>query len=211
MYVPPAFQVDRATSLEFASSHGFGLVCAYDGEKPIASPLPFVLDYLSDGTPRLCCHVARGNPLTSCADGRTPWLVAVSGPHTYISPHWYASPDQVPTWLYQTVHLSGPARTMTSEELAQNLERLSVKFEAWLKPKPAWTTAEISSGRREMLLKAIVGIVMTVDKIEGAFKLNQTKSDADAVSVADALAAQDNPDAQALAKLLRARVPQPVN
>jgi len=211
MYVPPAFQVDRTTSLEFAGSHGFGLACAFDGEKPIASPLPFVIDYACDGTPRLCCHVARGNPLVACADGRASWLVAVSGPHTYISPHWYASPDQVPTWLYQTVHLSGSARTMSADELVDNLERLSTKFEAWLEPKPAWTMAEISSGRREMLLKAIVGIVVTVERVEGAFKLNQTKSDADAASVADALSEQKNADARTIAGLLRARVPQPVS
>ena len=211
MYVPPAFQVDRTTSLEFAGSHGFGLACAFDGEKPIASPLPFVIDYASDGTPRLSCHVARGNPLVACADGRASWLVAVNGPHTYISPHWYASPDQVPTWLYQTVHLSGPARTMSADELVDNLERLSAKFEAWLEPKPAWTMAEISSGRREMLLKAIVGIVVTVERVEGAFKLNQTKSDADAASVADALSEQKNADARAIAGLLHARVPQPVS
>ncbi len=76
---------------------------------------------------------------------------------------------------------------MSADELVDNLERLSAKFEAWLQPKPAWTMAEISSGRREMLLKAIVGIVVTVERVEGAFKLNQTKSDADAASVADAL------------------------
>jgi transcriptional regulator len=207
MYIPPAFKVDRAASLEFASSHGFGLACAFDGIKPIASPLPFVLDYASDGTPRLTCHVARGNPIAACADGRN-WLIAVNGPHAYISPHWYASPDQVPTWLYQTVHLSGPARILTADELIDNLERLSVKFEGWLKLKPAWTMAEISAGRREMLLKAIIGIAVTVEDVEGSFKLNQTKSEADAVSVADALEALDSADARTLAGLLRARVAQ---
>jgi transcriptional regulator len=99
---------------------------------------------------------------------------------------------------------------MSADELVDNLERLSAKFEAWLQPKPAWTMAEISSGRREMLLKAIVGIVVTVERVEGAFKLNQTKSDADAASVADALSEQKSSDARALAGLLRARVPQPV-
>jgi transcriptional regulator len=207
MYIPSAFKVDRATSLEFASSHGFGLACAFDGTRPIASPLPFVLEYTRDGTPRLTCHVARGNPIAACADGRN-WLIAVSGPHTYISPHWYASPDQVPTWLYQTVHLSGPARALTPEELIENLERLSAKFEASLDPKPAWTMAEISAGRREMLLKAITGIAVTVEMVEGSFKLNQAKSEADATSVADALAALEHADARALAGLLRARVSQ---
>src|SRR5947207_463443 len=135
MYVPPAFQVDRATSLEFAASHGFGLVCAFDGARHVASPLPFIVDYLSDGTPRLAFHVARGNPIAACADGRAPWMVAVSGPHGYISPHWYASPDQVPTWLYQMVQLSGHARTMSADEVLENVERLSAKFEAYLFPK----------------------------------------------------------------------------
>jgi transcriptional regulator len=98
---------------------------------------------------------------------------------------------------------------MTPDELVKNLERLSAKFEAWFKAKRAWTMAEISSGRREMLLKAIIGIVVTIDKVEGSFKLNQAKSDADALSVANALGAQDNSDAQILATLLRARLPQP--
>jgi transcriptional regulator len=204
MYIPPAYKIDRTASLEFAARHGFGVVCAFDGYKPIASPLPFDLTYASDGTPQLSFHVARGNPLPACADGQTPWLLMVNGPHAYVSPHWYASPDQVPTWLYQTVHLTGPARIMSGEELVQNLDRLSAKFEAWLAPKPAWSVAEVSSGRREMLLRAITGIVMSVDTVEGSFKLNQTKSDADAENVAGALAAQGGSDALALAQELRA-------
>ena len=204
MYIPPAFKVDCSTSLEFATRHGFGVVCAFDGKKPIASPLPFDIDYGSDGTPRLAFHVARGNPLAACADGQASWLLTVNGPHAYVSPHWYASADQVPTWLYQTVHLTGPARTMSSEELVENLERLSAKFEAWLAPKPAWSMAEISTGRREMLLRAITGIVMTVDTVEGSFKLNQAKSDADNESVAHALAGLGHYDGPQLARTMRA-------
>lgn len=208
MYIPPAFKIDRPASLAFASAHGFGLVCAFDGRKPVASPLPFDLDYASDGTPQLSFHVARGNPIAACAGGTADWLVSVNGPHTYVSPHWYASADQVPTWFYQTVHLTGPARTMTNEELVENLERLSAKFEAWLEPKPAWGMAEVSAGRREMLLKAITGIVMTVDTVEGAFKLNQHKTDADHTAIANALALQAAPDAQQLARLMREMRPQ---
>jgi transcriptional regulator len=203
MYIPPAYKIDRAASLEFASAHGFGVVCAFDGSKPLASPLPFDLSYAGDGTPQLSFHVARGNPLAACADGQTPWLLTVNGPHAYISPHWYASADQVPTWLYQTVHLTGPARIMSGEELVENLERLSAKFEAPLAPKPAWTMAEVSAGRREMLLRMITGLVMTVDTVEGSFKLNQTKSEADAEKVSRALAAKDHSDAHELARLLR--------
>ena len=80
MYVPPTFRVDRAACLVFAAARGFGIVCAWDGSKPIASALPFCLDYRSDGTPYLVFHVARGNPLIHHADGIKTWLMAVNGP-----------------------------------------------------------------------------------------------------------------------------------
>ena len=62
--------------------------------------------------------------------------------------------------------------------------------------------------RREMLLTAIVAVEMTIESIEGNFKLNQHKGDADHVAIADALAAQDDPSAQAIAKRMVALRPQ---
>ena len=38
--------------------------------------------------------------------------------------------------------------------------------------------------------KAIVGFVMTIEEVEGSFKLNQHKSDADYTAIANALSAQ---------------------
>ena len=110
MYTPPPFKPDRAASLAFAEARGFGLVCAWDGAKPIASSLPFYLSFANDGTPRALFHVARHNPLVKLADGTSSWLLAVNGADAYVSPDWYVSPDQVPTWLYQAVHLTGPVR-----------------------------------------------------------------------------------------------------
>ena len=52
MYTPPPFKSDRAASLAFAEARGFGLVCAWDGNKPVASSLPFYLTSANDGTPR---------------------------------------------------------------------------------------------------------------------------------------------------------------
>ena len=215
MFTRPFFEPDRATSLAFVAARGFGVVCGHDGGKPVASSLPFCLEYLSDGTPCVLFHVARGNPLAglaggnpSCSSSGSSWLLAVDGADAYVSPHWYASPDQVPTWLYQAVHLSGPVRTMTGQELADHLDALAVKFESWLAPKPPWTTSELTTGRREAMMQAIVGLVMTVEEIEGSFKLNQHKSDADHVAVAAALARQGDAAAQLLAREMRALRPQ---
>jgi transcriptional regulator len=208
MYTPPMFKPDRAASLGFAAACGFGMVCAWDGVKPIASSLPFCLGYADDGTPRLGFHVARHNPLAKLADGKTPWLMTVNGADAYVSADWYASPDQVPTWLYQAVHLTGCVEVLPDQELGPHLEMLAAKFEGWLAPKPLWTTAKMTAGRLDAMKKAIVGLVMTVGEIEGSFKLNQHKSDVDHAGVASALARQADAAAQLLASEMRALRPQ---
>lgn len=171
-------------------------MCAFDGHKPIASPLPFYLTYAADGTPQAAFHVARHNPLLKLADGTTSWLLAVNGPDAYVSPDWYVSPDQVPTWLYQSVHLTGPVRLLSDGELAVQIDTLSNKFENWLLPKKPWTSGKMTAGRLEAMKKAIVGLVMTVEEVEASFKLNQHKSDADYMAIANALGAQAHADAR---------------
>jgi len=202
------FKSDRAASLAFAQTRGCGLACAWDGAKPVASSLPFYLTYAGDGTPQASFHVARHNPLIKLADGSTPWLLAVSGADTYVSPDWYVSPDQVPTWLYQAVHLTGSVRTLSDDELAEQIETLSAKFEDRLLPKKPWVSSKMTAGRLEAMKKAIVGLVMTVDSIEGSFKLNQHKSDADYTALAGALAEQPDSDAHVIAGLMRELRPQ---
>jgi transcriptional regulator len=208
MYTPPMFKPDRAASLAFAQARGFGTVCAWDGSKPIASSLPFYLAYADDGTPRAMFHVARNNPLAKLANGKTSWLMTVNGADAYISADWYASPDQVPTWFYQAVHLTGTVRMLSDSELAPHLDALSGKFESWLAPKTPWTTSKMTAGRLDTLKKAIVGLVMSVDEIEGSFKLNQHKSDVDHLAVATALARQPEGAAQVLAREMRILRPQ---
>jgi transcriptional regulator len=208
MYTPPLFKSDRAASLAFAEARGFGLACAWDDGKPIASPLPFYLDNAADGTAQALFHVARHNPLAKLADGTSSWLLAVTGADAYVSPDWYVSPDQVPTWLYQAVHLTGVVRPLSDDELALQIETLSAKFENWLLPKQPWTSAKMTAGRLDAMKKAIVGLRMTVAEVEGSFKLNQHKSGTDYAAVAGALDARSEAGAQQIAQLMRQARPQ---
>jgi transcriptional regulator len=134
--------------------------------------------------------------------------MTVNGADAYISADWYASPDQVPTWFYQAVHLTGTVRMQSDGELAPHLDALSAKFESWLAPKPPWTVSKVTAGRLDTLKKAIVGLVMSVDEVEGSFKLNQHKSDVDHVAIADALMRQHDEAAQAVGKQMIALRPQ---
>lgn len=211
MYTPPPFKPDRAASLAFAEARGFGIACAWDGSKPIASALPFYLTYADDGTPRALFHVARHNPLVKLAGGvacKVPWLLAVTGADAYVSADWYVSPDQVPTWLYQAVHLTGPVRTLSDEELALQIDALSAKFEDRLLPKKPWTSAKMTAARLDAMKKAIVGFEMTVEEVEGSFRLNQHKSETDYAAVAGHLGAQADAGAQQIAHLMRQARPE---
>ena len=61
----------------------------------------------------------------------------MSGPDSYISPDWYEVPDQVPTWNYVAVHLTGTLELRPQEELLDLLDRQSALFEARVRPETA--------------------------------------------------------------------------
>jgi transcriptional regulator len=206
MYIPPAFRIDEAASLAFAAARGFGLVTACADGRLTASPLPFYIDQAAGGR-WLAFHVARGNRLADIAASGGRWLVTAWGSDAYVSPHWYKSPDQVPTWLYESVQLAGPVRVMSEAQQRDHLDRLTAIFEERQAPAPPWSVDLVTPGRREALMRAIVAIEMTIESVEGSFKLNQHKSDADHVAVAAALAAQQDAGARAIAAHMMALRP----
>lgn len=207
MYTPPAFKVQHpALALAFAAARGFGLIVSCDGGRPLASHVPFLIEERAGKSPRVTFHVARGNPLATLAEKRGTWLMAASGADAYVSAAWYASPDQVPTWLYETVHLSGPVAVVPAEHARAHLEALSARFEAGI--EEPWTMEKVSPTRLEQLMRAIVVIEMLVEDIEGTFKLNQHKSDADHVAIASQLSALADPAAQTIAARMVALRPQ---
>jgi transcriptional regulator len=200
MYVHPAFKVHHAVGLAFAAARGFGQVIACEGGRPVAALLPFHVMEANGRLPRLQFHVARPNPLAHLATKGGPWLIAVAGDDAYVSPHWYASAEQVPTWLYETVQLSGPVHVVPASHTADHLDRLAAQFESALAPKPPWVAdGMLSSQRRATLMESIVAIEMTIETVEGSFKLNQHKADADHVAVVRALREQNRPSAHAIA------------
>ena len=108
MYIPAPFKVYPALALAFAAARGFGLAVTCDGGRPVAASVPFLLIEAHGKSPRVQFHVARGNVLAVLAAKGGNWLLAVPGADAYVAPDWYNSPEQVPTWLYESVHLGGP-------------------------------------------------------------------------------------------------------
>lgn len=208
MYTPPAFKTHPAVALAFAAARGFGLVVSCESGRPLASPVPFLLSETYGAPARVSFHVARANPLAALAEKCGVWLLAVSGADAYVSAGWYASANQVPTWLYETVHLSGPVQVVPAVKAHAHLDALTARFEQGLPPEERWTMARVEPKRLEQLMQAIVVIEMRVEEIEGKFKLNQHKGDADHVAIADGLAGQPDAGAQAIAARMVALRPQ---
>lgn len=201
----PPFRMDKQTACAFAAARGFGLVVAADATGPRGSHVPFVLDEGPEGVVAQV-HFTASNPLVALADGRRRFLVAVTGADAYVSNDWYVSEDQVSTWLYEAVHLSGVATLRAMDANRPHGDELLAVSEARL-PKVPWSLESMEIGKREAMLNAIRVVDIAVDRIEGQSKLNQHKTDEDHVAVANQLARAPSTAAQELARKMRALRP----
>jgi transcriptional regulator len=180
---------DRGDMLAFVADIAFCTVAA-DGPMVVHAP---VVVHPPD---RIRFHIARGN--RAKLDGRRA-IVSCLGPDAYVSPDWYGTPEQVPTWNYLAVEAEGPLRRLDEDELTALLDDLSAGHEARLAPKPLWTRAKMSPGRFEAMLKAIIGYELAIEDLRGTMKLGQHKNEAEREGAADGLA----PFNPALAALMR--------
>ncbi|MGC4006885.1 MAG: FMN-binding negative transcriptional regulator [Pirellulales bacterium] len=171
MYVPPAFAVtDDETLRRFIAEYGFGLLVSQHDDAPFATHLPMLLR--PDEGPRgtIVGHVARANPQWTQLAGRTA-LAIFTGPHHYVSPTWYETPNLVPTWNYAAVHVYGRIETIDDEAALLDLLHDVVDTYEQAQPRP-WTFENDDTFIRRMLGQ-IVGFRLTIERIEGKFKLNQ--------------------------------------
>ena len=197
----PQFRIEESRALAFAADRGFGVIVAADERGPRASHVPFVIVRRDDRV-IVQIHFTARNPLVELADGTRRFLLIVSGDDAYISNDWYASRDNVSTWLYEAVHLSGVAHLRQLDENRGHGDALLAVSEARL-PKQPWDLAQMEPTKRESMLSSIRVIDLVVDQIEGQAKLNQHKSDEDHVAVANQLARAEATGSRRLAEKMR--------
>jgi transcriptional regulator len=135
-------------------------------------------------------HVARGNPHWKRADGGLRSVAIFQGPHAYVSPSFYPSKREhgkvVPTWAYIVVHAHGVLETMRDpERLMRHLEQLTHANEK-LRSVP-WQVSDAPEPYLESMMRGIVGMRFTVERLEGAWKFNQHKSEPDWKGTAEGL------------------------
>jgi len=144
-------------------------------------------------------HLVRSNPIARAVTGPTGAVISVSGPDGYVSPDWYETPDQVPTWNYVAVHLRGTLEPMSPSDMKAHLDRLSAQFEARLHPKRPWTTDKMTDGVLERMMRQILPFRFHVQEVDGTWKLNQNKADTDRAAAASLM--RDSPIGHEMATL----------
>lgn len=199
MYMPKHFAETRVEVL-----HGlirdcpFATVVANAAGGLVANHLPFEL---VGGV--LHGHVARGNELARL-DGAEVLLV-FQGPDGYISPNWYPTKQEthreVPTWNYAVVHVHGRLRVIDDAAwLRSLLETLTDRHEAG-QPQP-WKVSDAPDDHIEKSLRAIVGLEVAIERIEGKFKLNQNHPARNRLGVIAGLRERDGDGDAELAALM---------
>jgi transcriptional regulator len=197
MHPARAFKVDdRDTLLAFLREHPFVTLAASVGGRPMVAQAPIVVRELADELV-IDFHLSRGNILAPHLVQSFRAVMLATGPDAYVSPDWYESADQVPTWNYLSVEAEGSVAVLNEAELIAQLDSLSEQEEAHLAPKPLWTRHKMAPGKFEAMLRGIIGGRLFVDRLEGTFKLSQNKSAADRLGAAKALGKHP------LAKLMR--------
>ena len=202
MYLPAHFAQHDAPLLHaLMREHPLAtLVTMQDGE-PSADHVPLEFDV---ATQTLRGHVARANPLWRAAGG-PPVLAVFCGPQAYVSPSWYASKATthkvVPTWNYTVVHARGTLRAVEDAPWLHGLvSRLTDHHEA---PRDTpWAVSDAPDDYVQQMLRAIVGIEITVASLVGKWKISQNRSEADRLGVAAGFAAGGN-GLQTMAALVR--------
>jgi transcriptional regulator len=209
IYLPKPFEEhDLALLHEIIEAYSFGmLVAPASAGPPMIGHLPFLLHRAEGPQGTLLLHVARANPLRALLEEGAPVLAVFRGPHGYVSPGWYTSRDEVPTWNYAVVHAHASPRPLDEAELVASLASLAAIHERG-QPDP-WTLADLGAETRGRLLPAIAGFALTITALEGKLKLSQNRKPEDREGALRGIAARGAPDDAALAALMRRRGPEP--
>jgi transcriptional regulator len=188
---------DPEAMVAFVQRVSFGTIFAAgpDGLFAVHAPV------MADARDRLRFHISRSNRAAAALEGGRALLSCV-GPDAYISPDWYGTPDQVPTWNYLAVEAEGPLRRMEEVELIVLLDDLSAEQETRLARKAPWTRDKMDPRRFDAMLRAIVGYEMTIEALRGTRKLGQNRKPGELEGAVAGLEAAGNPE---MAALMRAR------
>ena len=198
MYIPPQFAEARPEVLQrIVRDNPLGVLVTHGSQGLDADHIPFILDPEAGPHGTLRAHVARANDVWQRCPTGTPVMVVCRGAQAYISPSWYPSKHEthrlVPTWNYEVVHAHGTITIHDDERFVRRLVAQLTRLHEAAEPRP-WKMGDSAPEFIDGLLRAIVGIEITLTSLVGKRKLSQNREPRDVQGAVDALAARQQPD-----------------
>lgn len=187
MYLPKHFAVLQFEAItNFVATVGVvDLVTVNEDGQPISSLLPCIWDTTAlseDNHGTLIMHMAKANAQWKSIRDGSAGLAIVHGFNAYISPSNYLAKKTdhrvVPTWNYQSVHLSGTVEVSHDLKEIYGIVSSLTNFHEADRNEP-WSTDDADPKYLEGQLKAIVAIKMAVNLVEAKDKLSQNRPLAD--------------------------------
>jgi transcriptional regulator len=194
VYVPEHFRETRLEVLQaFVEHHPLATVVAVTSAGLVANHIPLMAEFSRQGGGVLRGHIARANSLWRELPDGGAVLAIFDGADSYVSPRWYPSKREhgkvVPTWNYATVHVNGNIRFIEDAawlgELVTSLTDVHERGRA-----DRWHVSDAPRDYIDAMLRAIVGLEISVTRIVGKFKGSQNRPAADRAAVAAALRAE---------------------
>lgn len=153
--------------------------------------------------------------------------VIFNGPaHHYVTPKFYtetkpATGKVVPTWDYAAVQVYGRARIFhdnadpeTGSYLQSQVEALTRHAEGSImgydvdggrKGTKAWEVGDAPRPYVDILKKAIIGVEIEIDRLEGKYKMSQEMGEGDRKGVADGFRALGTEEGETMAQTVEER------
>ena len=158
----------------------------------LATHLPVLLDPAEGEFGTVYAHLARANRQWQDLAQGTEALLVFPGADAYVSPGYYPSkadnPRVVPTWNYLAVHAYGVADVIhDAEPLLAIVSRLTDRHEHG-RSEP-WQVSDAPADYIDGMLRAIVGIRLPIQRLQGARKLSQNRAEQDIAGVRESLSA----------------------
>jgi transcriptional regulator len=174
-------------------------------------PLATLLPVIWNGD-TVIAHMARANPHWKSIGTDEPVLLVVTGPQAYISPTWYPSKAEhgkvVPTWNYSVVQLTGRATVHDDADWVRGAVDELVERHEGHRESP-WRSTDAPEKYIQGQLRAIVGVEISVERVEAKAKFSQNRSAEDRAGVMSGLLQEDSRDAAAVAEQMRSAADQP--
>ena len=195
MHIPKKFQQNDDQKLKaMMREYPFATLITHSELGMEATHLPVVIAN-TEGKDSIHGHIAKVNNIWQSTKDGSDVLLIFNGPNCYISPNYYPTKKEsgkaVPTWNYVAVHVRGKISFIHDEQWIYNMiDALTTEHE--YDQKTPWSMSDAPENYIKKMLPAIVGIEITIDSIEGQWKLSQNQPDINKMGILQGLANNHN-------------------